>query len=116
MTTFGQINITNEVKDVATQTPTPAATINLTISAGKNTFVNWTASQNETVNISMGTPNTGDELTLLITNDGILPRVITFGTLLTSIGIVTGVLSKTSTVKFVSNGVNFFEVSRTVGI
>ena len=116
MSALGAINTTSEVKPAATQTPTPGATINLTIVAGQNTVCSWTAGEAETVNISSGTPSLGDELTLIILNDGVLPRIITFGTLLTSIGIVTGVVNLTSTIKFVGNGTKYIEVSRTVAI
>ena len=116
MSAFGTIISTSEVKDTASQTPADAATINVTVVAGKNTVVRWTTTQNTTVNISAGTPSIGDRLTMIVINDGILPRVITWGTLLTSIGVATGVISKTSIVEFVGNGANFVESNRTVGI
>jgi hypothetical protein len=116
MTTFGTILSTDNVKPQTSLTPTDASTINLTVIAGKNTVVSWTSTQNSTVNISVGVPQSGDELTILIANDATLSRVITFGTLLTSVGIVTGVISKTTAIKFVGDGTKFIEVSRTVEI
>lgn len=115
MSALGTILSTSEVKETLTQTPADAAIINAVVTAGKNTLLKWTALQATILNIS-GTMSDGDELTVIILNDAVLPRTITFGTLLVSFGVVTGVAGKTSVVKFVSDGAKFIEYARTVGI
>lgn len=96
-------------------TPTPGATVTLTIDATvKHTIASWTSGEAESVVIS-GTPADGNVLTLVVLNDGVLPRVITSSTGLSGLGIVTGVASKRSTVSFVALGGVFYETSRTVG-
>lgn len=96
-------------------TPTPGATVTLTIdSTVKHTIASWTSGEAESIVIS-GTPADGNMLTLVVLNDGVLPRVITSSTGLSGLGIVTGVASKRSTVSFVALGGVFYETSRTVG-
>lgn len=97
-------------------TPTPGATVTVTISTDvPHTLATWTAAEIETVNIS-GTPNDGQLLTLIISNDAGLGRVITLGTGFLSLGIITGVISKKSTATFIASGGTFIEVSRSVGM
>jgi len=97
-------------------TPTPGATITLAINAtAKHIVASWTSGEAETINVS-GTPQDGTMLTLIITNDGILGRLLTPGTGLSALTTILNVVSKKSTVSFVAlNGV-FYEVSRTVGL
>jgi hypothetical protein len=95
--------------------PTPGATVTVTIDPQvRHTVAQWTASEIETINIS-GTPQDGNMLTLLITNDATLGRVITLGTGLSSLGVATGVASKKSTITMIAYSGTFYEVSRTVG-
>lgn len=75
----------------------------------------WTAGQNETVDLSGAHPR-GKEIVFEITNDGTLARVITFGTGLLALGTLTGIILKTSIVRFISNGSTFRELGRTVGL
>lgn len=77
--------------------------------------VTFTATANHTLNLS-GTPAAGATLVCIITNDASLFRVTTFGTGFTSLGVVTAVVSKKSTVFFISDGSGFVEVARSVGI
>jgi hypothetical protein len=95
---------------------TPGSTVTVTID---NTVPHhqaaWTAGQNETVNIS-GTPLDGQTLTLIITNDGVLPRTITLGTGFSGNGTIIGVTSKRSTLTFEASGGTFYETSRVVGV
>ena len=114
--TLNDIVGTSTVKSQTTLAPTPGATINLTVIAGQDTVAKWTAGEAETVNISSGTPSIGDEFTAIIVNDGTLARTITLGTLLTNVGVIVGVLNKTTIIKFVGDGSGFIEASRTVGI
>lgn len=96
-------------------TPTPGATVTITIDATvPRAIASWTSSEIETVNIS-GTPQDGAHLTLIITNDAGLGRVITLGSGLSALAVVTGVISKKSTVSFVAYSGVFYEVARTVG-
>lgn len=91
-------------------------TVTITINTDvPHTIATWTAAQIETVNIS-GTPLDGQLLTFIITNDGVLGRVITLGTGLLGLGIITGVTSKKSTVHFVASGGTFIEIGRSVGM
>jgi hypothetical protein len=63
-----------------------------------------------------GTPALGALLIVQVVNDGVLPRVVTFGNGFLAVGTVTGVLSKQSTVLFVGSGAVFVELARTVGL
>jgi len=91
-------------------------TVTITIDATiPHTVARWTAAQTTTINIS-GTPVDGQELTLIVLNDGVLPRVLTLGTGLVGMGIITGVLSKRSVILFVASGGVFYEVTRSVGL
>jgi hypothetical protein len=90
---------------------TPSGTISIDVSTGN--YAKWSAGQNETVNAT-GTQYASQELTLIVTNDGVLPRVVTFGTGFVSIGILTGTVNKTSIVRFVSDGTNLYELCRTL--
>lgn len=96
--------------------PTPGATVTLTIdSTAKHIVANWTSGEAESINIS-GTPQDGTILTLIITNDATLGRIITLNTGLSSLGIVTNIVSKKSTITFVAMNGTFIETSRSVGI
>lgn len=96
--------------------PTPGTTVTLTIDPSvQHTVARWTAAQATTVNIS-GTPLDGAELTTIITNDGTLARLITFGTGSLPTGTLLGTLSKKSVVSFIADGGTFIERSRTVGL
>lgn len=92
--------------------PTPGATMNLGASAG-NLF-KWTAGENETVNITSG-QQAGRVITFMITNDAII-RTITMGTGIVSIGAIVGTALKTAVVVLQSDGTNFYELSRTLGL
>jgi hypothetical protein len=96
--------------------PTPGATVTVTIDTTvRHLIASWTAGEVETVNIS-GTPLDGQELTLLITNDASLARVITLGTGFSANGTIIGVASKRSTATFRAIGGTFYETSRVVGV
>jgi hypothetical protein len=92
---------------------TPGPTINLDALSGD--IAQWTAGENETVNIR-GIQLLGQRLVFFITNDGILPRVITFGNGFKASGVLTGVLSKTTVLEFMSNEIAFHELYRSVGL
>jgi len=112
MSTLGSILSSTEVGEHILQTPTVAPTISISVSnAVQDIVAVWTADQNSTVNIS-GTQKTGTILSFIITNDAVSGRTTTFGTGLISTGVLSGQVSKISTVKFISNGTNFIEVSR----
>lgn len=115
MAIFGEILSNEIVQDLDKQTPVDAATINLTIVAGHNTFVKFSATQDSTINISSGTPEYGDELTCIISNDA-TPRTHTFGTKFKTTGTLTGTANKISTITFVSDGTDYLEVARTTGL
>ena len=76
------------------------------------TTVNATGSV--TFNAS-GTGTAGQHMYLVITNDATIGKVITFGANFKSSGTLTGTQSKSSTIHFLSDGSNWYEISRTVG-
>src|SRR4029079_12127229 len=75
----------------------------------------WIPAQATTINIS-GVPLDGTELIMIISNDGLLGRLITFGTGLLSAGTLLGIVSKKSIVTFIADGGTFIEKSRSVGL
>lgn len=96
-------------------TPTPGATVTLTIdTTAKHVVASWTSGEAETINVS-GTPQDGARLTLVITNDGVLGRLLTPGTGLSALSTILNIVSKKTTVSFVALNGTFYEVSRTVG-
>lgn len=95
---------------------TPGTTVTVTVHPEtQHTIARWTAAQATTVNIS-GTPVDGQELTLMIANDGVLPRVVTLGAGLTGIGVITGTVNKRAVLTFVADGGVFYECSRTLAL
>lgn len=98
------------------QSPTPGITVTLTIDiAVQNTIARWTAGQATTVNVS-GTPSDGAEMMLIITNDGVLARLITLGSGFLGAGTMLGILNKKSVITFVADGGTYIECSRTIGM
>lgn len=98
----------------AVLTPTPGTTVTIAIdTSARLNLALWTAAQAETVVIS-GTPQDGQELAVLITNDA-TSRTITFGTGFSVSATVVGVANKKSLIGFVASGGKFYESSRVVG-
>jgi hypothetical protein len=94
--------------------PTPGATVTVTIDPTvKHTIAVWTSGEAETINIS-GTPQDGSILTMIISNDAVLARILTPNTGLSGLGIATGIASKKSTISYVAYGGTFYETSRTI--
>jgi hypothetical protein len=98
-----------------TPTPGSSVTIGAIDTTVRTILASWTAGEAETLNVS-GTPVDGQRLTLVITNDGVLGRILTLGTGLLGLGIITGVTSKKSTVSFIALSGTFIETSRSVGL
>ena len=115
MPALGTILSTKIIFPRTTITATPGATVTLTVVSGEDHIAAWTAGQNESVVIS-GSHVLGQQLVCLIANDATLPRTITFSTGFLSLGTIIGTTSKTASIKFVSNGTNFIEISRTLGL
>jgi len=108
MARIGSVSIVNA---------TPGTTVTVTIDAKvRHHQVVWMAAQTTTVNLTGDTPADGQTLTLLITNDGVLPRVVTLGTGLSGNGVITGVAGKKSLITFEASGGVFYERTRNVGI
>jgi hypothetical protein len=96
--------------------PTPGATVSIVIdNTVPKHIASWTAGQAETINIS-GTPQDGQELILIVTNDGTLGRILTLGTGIVGAGIITGIVSKQTVIDLIASGGSFFERSRSVGM
>lgn len=112
MPAFGSILSTSDVNVNTSSAPTPGATINLDAAVG-NLF-KWTAGENETVNVTAG-QQAGRVITLMITNDAVI-RTITLGTGIVSVGVIVGTALKTAVVVLQSDGTNFYELSRTLGL
>mgnify|MGYP001564748988 CR=1 FL=1 len=112
MAAFGTILTTSEVGVSAVVSPTPGATVSIDATLG-NLF-KWTAGENETVNITAG-QTAGRVITFMITNDA-LARTITLGTGIVSLGVIVGTALKTAVVVLQSDGTNFYELSRTLGL
>jgi hypothetical protein len=97
-------------------TPTPGATVTITIDIKvPHTIAAWTSGEAESIVIS-GTPNDGQLLTMVITNDATLGRLLTLSTGLLGLGTVLNVINKKTILNFISYGGTFHEISRTIGI
>lgn len=112
MSALGTILSTADVSKNASSSPTPSATISIDATLG-NLF-KWTAGENEAINITAG-QQAGRVITFMITNDAVI-RVITLGTGIISVGVITGSALKTAVVVLQSDGTNFYELSRTLGL
>ena len=58
----------------------------------------------------------GQHMWIIIANDTVSAKTITFGSNLLSAGPLTGVAGRGSTIQFVSDGTAWYEVARTVGL
>ncbi len=58
----------------------------------------------------------GQHMWIIIANDNVSAKTITFGANLLSAGPLVGMTGKSSTVQFVSDGTAWYEVARTVGL
>lgn len=112
MTALGQIVSTVDVTRNLSASPTPGVTVS--IDATTANIFKWTAGENETVNITAG-QQAGRVITLMITNDA-LARTITLGTGVVSAGVIVGTALKTAVCVLQSDGTNFYELSRTLGL
>lgn len=112
MARFGAISSPIDLDCNVMVSPAPGATV--TIDPTTGCLFKWTAGENETVNIS-GTQVAGQKITFMITNDA-LARTITMGTGTVSLGVIVGTALKTAVAVFQSDGTNFYELSRTLGL
>ncbi|NTW33562.1 MAG: hypothetical protein HGB12_13225 [Bacteroidetes bacterium] len=87
---------------------TYSATISLDVTKGNLHKVNVTGAA--TINASAA-GTAGQHIWILITGDA-TPRTITFGTNFKSAGTLSTVANKASTISFISDGTNWYEVSR----
>ena len=97
-------------------TMTYAGTITLDVTLGnlhKTTTVDATG--NATINAS-GVGVAGQHMWILIVNDATSGKVITFGTNFKSTGTLTGTTSKQATIHFISDGVSWSEVARSLAL
>jgi hypothetical protein len=58
----------------------------------------------------------GQHMWIIIANDNISAKTITFGANLLSAGPLAGAMGRSSTIHFVSDGTAWYEVSRTLGL
>jgi hypothetical protein len=95
---------------------TYASTISLNTQKGNvHTTTTVNATGNATINASDG-GKAGQWIALIITNDATSGKVITFGTNFKSSGTLTGTTSKTATIYFLSDGTNWWELTRQMGL
>jgi hypothetical protein len=87
----------------------------LTVDVTKGTLHKTLATNDATFNASAA-GNAGQEMTLPIRNDASAARTITFGTNFKAAGNLTGTVGKFATVRFVSDGTNWYEVSRATNL
>ncbi len=78
-------------------------------------YTTTTSGGNATITITTIAP-AGERITILITNDATAARTITFGTGFNSSGTLTGTISKSATVSFLSDGSAYWEIARTTGL
>jgi len=93
-----------------------ASTISLDVTAGdlhKTTTANNAG--NATVNATTG-GLPGQHMWVIIANDQISGKTITFGANLRSAGVLAGTPGKAATLQFVSDGTAWYEVSRTLNL
>jgi hypothetical protein len=93
-----------------------ASTINLDVTAGdlhKTTTIN--SAGNAIVNATTG-GLPGQHMWIIIANDQISGKTITFGTNFRSGGVLAGAVGKAATIHFVSDGTAWYEVSRTLNL
>ena len=102
------------VLETAVVTSSSAGTVALSI-YHPVTIVEQAVGEAMTINLTAANKKIGDVLILKLNNDSTI-RVVTFGTLLKGSGTVTGTASKTIVVRFVYDGTQFIEVSRTAAI
>lgn len=112
MALLGAILSTQDMSKNASSSPTPGVTVSIDGTLG-NLF-KWTAGENETVNITDG-QQAGRVITFMIANDA-LARTITMGTGIVSAGVIVGTALKTAVVVLQSDGTNYYELSRTLGL
>lgn len=112
MAVLGTILSTQDMSKNVSSAPTPGAAVSIDATLG-NLF-KWTAGENETVNITAG-QQAGRVITFMITNDAVI-RTITLGTGIVSLGTIVGTALKTAVVVLQSDGTNFYELSRTLGL
>ena len=92
------------------------ATISLDVTSGDlHKTLTTPAGGNATVNaITGGLP--GQHMWILVANATVIGKTITFGTNFRSSGALAGIPGKSSTIQFISDGVAWYEVGRTVGL
>lgn len=112
MAALGTILSTSDVDRNTSSTPTPGVTVNIDASTAK--LFKWTAGENEAINITAG-QQAGRVITFMVTNDAII-RTLTLGTGIISLGAIVGTALKTAVVVLQSDGTNFYELSRTLGL
>jgi hypothetical protein len=100
---------------LATTTPIDISTVSGT---GIDNIVPYTPTQSSTINAASMTGTAGHYVTLVVTTSGTSSFTITFGTNFKSTGtLATGVTSaKKFTIRFISDGTNWLELSRTVAM
>ncbi|MDE2015926.1 MAG: hypothetical protein KGI72_05385 [Patescibacteria group bacterium] len=88
-----------------------------TITIGKvySLYLTTTAGGGATININARAA-AGQTINFLITNDATANRTITFGAGFKPSGTLVGTTSKSATVSFVSDGIHYWETSRTTGL
>lgn len=112
---LGSLNTNDDVPDVKSINVTPGSEISLSLGQQFMQFAEWTAGENETVSVE-GEQLPGMRLLLLIHNDGLLGRTITFGSGFIASDNISALLNQSAQIEFVSNGEIFYELCRAEGM
>lgn len=107
-------NFAGQFKVTGADIMTYAGTITLDTTLA-DLHVTTTATVNSTINASTRGV-AGQVIRILIINDVVTGKTITFGTNFLPSGTLVGTASKAATIEFVSDGNNFYEVARTLGL
>jgi len=116
MARFGEINSDDNTTVWGSSSQAAAAPTTLDLNDNDNTYIITNINQAITINLGTGNLPAGRTITLILVNDGVLGRLVTFGTNLLSTGTLLGVVSTRSIIQFVSGGTNFYEVSISIGV
>jgi len=100
----------------AMDTMTYAAVITLDVTAGDlHKTLTANSAGNATINASTG-GLPGQHMWVLVANDRVNAKTVTFGVNFRSSGTLAGTPGKTATVEFVSDGTSWYEVARTLNL
>jgi hypothetical protein len=100
----------------ATITPTPGPVVTIEIDTSAPYIIaQWTAGENETVQLNGIAPVNGQRIMIVIMNDNVAPRTITFGNGFSDLSQIVGAVGQRSVIKGEAVGGVFLGTLRSVG-